>query len=157
MYGYYDSGVIVLRNELFMDDALGMLVLRRLKELQIESVDVIEAVERELIDYLGKYRRAIIVYSFDEMDGDDMIEMEMEPGKGWRWAFRLHSIKLANSLSAWLDDGSLLPEFLKVYGVPRSRSLEDGAPIRGDEMAATTGRVVDGILKTLGMAQRQLS
>jgi Ni,Fe-hydrogenase maturation factor len=151
-YGYYDTGVIVLRNELFRDDALGMLLLRRLKELQIESVDVIEAVERQLIDYLGKYRRAIIVYSFDEMAGTEMIETQMEPGKGWSNGCRLHSTKLENSLSAWLDGGSPLPEFIKVYGVPRSRSLEEGVPPRGDETAARTRSAVNGILQTLGMA-----
>ncbi|MGA2106191.1 MAG: hypothetical protein ABSH25_00955 [Syntrophorhabdales bacterium] len=68
-----------MRNELFRDDALGIPVLRRQKELRIESVDVIEAVERELINYLGKYRMAIIVYSSDEMEGGDMIEMEIQP------------------------------------------------------------------------------
>ena len=68
-----------MRNELFRDDALGIPVLRRQKEFRIESVDVIEAVERELINYLGKYRMAIIVYSFDEMEGGDMIEMEIQP------------------------------------------------------------------------------
>jgi len=56
-----------------------MSVLRRRKELRIEPIDVIEAVEREPINYLGKYRMAIIVYSFDEMEGGDVIEMEIQP------------------------------------------------------------------------------
>ena len=68
-----------MRNELFRDDALGIPVLRRQKKFRIESVDVIEAAERELINYLGKYRMAIIVYSFDEMEGGDTIEMEIQP------------------------------------------------------------------------------
>ncbi|MGD0661286.1 MAG: hypothetical protein ABSD38_24745 [Syntrophorhabdales bacterium] len=68
-----------MRNELFREDALGMSVLRRRKELRIEPIDVIEAVEREPINYLGKYRMAIIVYSFDEMEGGDVIEMEIQP------------------------------------------------------------------------------
>ncbi len=81
MFGYYDMAVIGLRNELFQDDSFGIRVARRLKELNIEPIDVIEAAEGELAEHLARYRTAIVVYSFHDSDNGEVVEMDLGVGR----------------------------------------------------------------------------
>jgi Ni,Fe-hydrogenase maturation factor len=152
MYGYYDAAVIGLRDEMFQDDSFGIRVARRLKELHIEPIDVIEATECELADYLDRYRTAIIVYSFHDSKNGEIIEMELEARQERTTSLPRSGAKLPEALLRGQGKASRLPEVIKVYCLPQAGVLKMGVP--ATQKGIRVRAVVNRILQALGIVER---
>jgi len=153
MFGYYDMAVIGLRNELFQDDSFGIRVARRLKELNIEPIDVIEAAEGELAEYLARYRTAIVVYSFHDSDNGEVVEMDLGVGREKVTSLPRGGAKLPDALLRWQAGASTLPELIKVYCVPQAALSEVGGR-RPAPKGVRVRTVVNRILHALGIVEK---
>jgi Ni,Fe-hydrogenase maturation factor len=150
MYGYYDMAVIGLRNEAFQDDSFGIRVARRLKELNIEPIDVIEAAESELAGHLARYRTAVVVYSFHDAENGEVIEMDLRAGRETVTSLPPRGAKLPDALLRWQANAPTLPELIKVYCVPQA-ALTEVNGLRPAAKGVRVSAVIKRILHALGI------
>jgi hydrogenase maturation protease len=148
MIGFYDTAVIGLRSGMREDDAFGTLVARQLKASRIDSIDIIEAADCDLLDILNMYRRAVVVCSLSGKENGEVFEAELESGKGWKLPLPPHSMNLLDRLSLLRENGPLVPEFLKVYCAYQPESRQSDAMT--GKMQDRVSFVVTRILQTLG-------
>ena len=153
MFGYYDMAVIGLRNEIFQDDSFGIRVARRLKALNIEPIDVIEAEEGELADHLARYRTAIVIYSFRDSENGEVVEMDLGTGREKVTSLPGSGAKLPDALLRWQENAPTLPELIKVYCVPQA-TLSGAGGRRPAPKGVRVRTVVNRILHALGIIEK---
>ena len=144
-----DTIIIGLGNDLLADDAFGIMVARKLKELEIGSLDIVEAAEHGLglLDYLEGYENAIIVDAFIGVEKGKIMEVELT---SWDRAIApsLHALSLPEALYIGRKAGLRLPERVKVYSVTVLNSFVIGGEM-SDEVERSVPIVLNKILKDL--------
>jgi hydrogenase maturation protease len=146
---YANTVIIGLGNDLLADDAFGIMVARKLKDMEIDSLDIVEAAEHGLglLDYLEGYENAIIVDAFIGVEKGKIMEVELT---SWDRAIApsLHALSLPEALYIGRKAGLRLPERVKVYSVTVLNSFVIGGEM-SEEVQRSIPLVVDRILKSL--------
>ncbi len=139
--------VIGLGNDLFADDAFGVLVARKLKTLDIPSLDIVEAAEHGLglLDCLEGYDNAIIVDAFIGTEKGKIVQVELS-SRDRAVAPSLHALNLPEALHIGRMFGLHLPECVKVYSVTVLNEFVIGGPM-SEEIERSIPIVVGRILK----------
>ncbi len=148
-----DTVIIGLGNDLLADDAFGIMVARRLKELEIGSVDIVEAAEHGLglLEYLEGYKRAIIVDALIDTEKGRIVETDLEAGNRLI-APSFHAVSLIEALHVAKEAGLKLPARVKVYAVTVLDSFVIGGEM-SPEIVRSIPVVVDRILQSLGCGE----
>lgn len=138
--------VIGIGNELRGDDAAGLLVARRLRELTLPGVEAVEADEAtDLVELLGSAERAILVDAVVGASAPGDVVRLREPSRG-RLAATTHNLRLHEALGlARVLYG--LPTSMTVYGI-EGRLFDVGAALT-PEVAAGVQAAVERILREL--------